>query len=163
MGVGDTAGDETFAAPWEMEDGRCASTAVRMYRGERSAAQRSHVDILRFFERARTDAIGGSDALSALQDDGVVVVVSRLQAYFPRGDGSQSKSSSSVIPVYDVKSTVELKRRGIQVVFHQAMFADDGACVGYGDVTCTCLDAKTMRPMPCPPPLVDTFAPFCIA
>ena len=163
VGVGDTAGDETFAAPWEMEDGRCASTAVRMYRGERSAAQRSHVDILRFFERARTDAIGGSDALSALQDDGVVVVVSRLQAYFPRGDGSQSKSSSSVIPVYDVKSTVELKRRGIQVVFHQAMFADDGACVGYGDVTCTCLDAKTMRPMPCPPALVDTFAPFCIA
>jgi acyl-CoA thioesterase FadM len=65
--------------------------------------------------------------------------------------------------VYDVKSTVELKRRGIQVVFHQAMFADDGACVGFGDVTCTCLDAKTMRPMPCPPPLVDTFAPFCIA
>ena len=39
VGVGDTAGDGTFAAPWEMEDGRCASTAVRMYRGERSAAQ----------------------------------------------------------------------------------------------------------------------------
>ena len=165
----DGAGDGTFAAPWEMEDGRCASTAVRMYRGERSLGDAgcSHVDVLRFFERGRTDAIGGSDALSALRDAGVVVVVSRLEAHFPRGDGSltssPAKSSSSVIPVYDVKSTVELKRRGIQVVFHQAMFTDDGACVGYGDITCTCLDATTMRPMPCPPALVDAFAPFCIA
>ena len=36
----DGAGDGTFAAPWEMEDGRCASTAVRMYRGERFARRR---------------------------------------------------------------------------------------------------------------------------
>jgi acyl-CoA thioesterase FadM len=154
----------TIAAPWAMNDGACTTTAVRMYRGERSlgAAGCSHVDVLRFFERGRTDAIGGSNALSALQDAGVVVVVSRLEAYFPPCDVSLSKSSSSGIPVYDVKSTVELKRRGIQVVFHQAIFDDDGTCVGYGDITCTCLDANTMRPMPCPPTLVDTFAPFTV-
>ena len=43
--------------------------------------------------------------------------------------------------VYGCALGVDLTRRGIQRVFHQAMLADDGACAGYGDVTCTAADA----------------------
>ena len=35
-------------------------------------------DVLRWFERGRTDAIGGADALAELKENGIVVVVSKM-------------------------------------------------------------------------------------
>lgn len=148
-------------------DVEASETMVRLFREEQSrgAEGSSHVDVLRYFERGRTDAIGGSDALSELKEKhGVVVVVSRLEAEFPeRILPRESLDAASGVPTCGVKSTVEFKRRNIQVVFHQALYAPDGAkCVGRADITCTCLDAATMRPISCPDALVAKFLAFTV-
>lgn len=148
-------------------DVETSETMVRLFRDEQSrgADGSSHVDVLRYFERGRTDAIGGSDALSELKEKhGVVVVVSRLEAEFPeRILPRESLDAASGIPTCGVKSTVEFKRRNIQVVFHQALYAPDGfTCVGRADITCTCLDAATMRPISCPDTLVQKFVAFTV-
>jgi acyl-CoA thioesterase FadM len=148
-------------------DVETSETMVRLFRDEQSrgADGSSHVDVLRYFERGRTDAIGGSDALSELKEKhGVVVVVSRLEAEFPeRILPRESLDAASGIPTCGVKSTVEFKRRNIQVVFHQALYAPDGVtCVGRADITCTCLDATTMRPISCPDALVQKFVAFTV-
>ena len=146
-------------------DVETSETMVRLYRDEQSrgAEGSSHVDVLRYFERGRTDAIGGSDALSELKEKhGVVVVVSRLEAEFPERILPR-ESLDDGIPTCSVKSTVEFKRRNIQVVFHQALYAPDGImCVGSADITCTCLDAATMRPISCPDALVAKFLGFTV-
>jgi len=140
-----------------------ATTDVKLFRSERSLGEScSHVDALRFFERGRTDAIGGPDALSELKEAfGVVVVVSRLEARFSAR--ITSSAAASTIPNWTVASSVEIKRRGIQVVFHQSLVTNDGTCVGYASITCTCLDGVSMRPISCPEALVERFAPFTVS
>ena len=151
----------SLECPFAASEG--ATTDVRLFRNERSLGSScSHVDALRFFERGRTDAIGGPDALSELKETfGVVVVVSRLEARF--AERITSSAAASTIPDWTVASSVEMKRRGIQVVFHQSLVTDDGACVGYAAITCTCLDGVSMRPISCPEALVERFAPFTIS
>ena len=151
----------SLECPFAASEG--ATTDVRLFRNERSLGSScSHVDALRFFERGRTDAIGGPDALSELKETfGVVVVVSRLEARF--AERITSSADASTIPDWTVASSVEMKRRGIQIVFHQSLVTDDGACVGYAAITCTCLDGVSMRPISCPEALVERFAPFTIS
>ena len=151
----------TLECPFVASEG--ATTDVKLFRNERSLGSScSHVDALRFFERGRTDAIGGPDALSELKETfGVVVVVSRLEARF--AERITSSAAASTIPDWTVASSVEMKRRGIQIVFHQSLVTDDGACVGYAAITCTCLDGVSMRPISCPEALVERFAPFTIS
>ena len=157
-------GTTSVVAPDWTPRARFARTAIRAFRSERSRGEDgcSHVDVLRFFERGRTDAIGGAEALAKLRERGVVVVVSSLEASFPERIAPRSADDGSV-PTCEVRSVVEIKRRGIQIVFHQAFYDADGVtCLGRGSVACTCLDAKTMRPTSCPPELVDAFAPFTL-
>ena len=151
----------TLECPFVASEG--ATTDVKLFRNERSLGSScSHIDALRFFERGRTDAIGGPDALSELKETfGVVVVVSRLEARF--AERITSSAAASTIPDWTVASSVEMKRRGIQIVFHQSLVTDDGACVGYAAITCTCLDGVSMRPISCPEALVERFAPFTIS
>ena len=151
----------SLECPFAASEG--ATTDVKLFRSERSLGSScSHVDALRFFERGRTDAIGGPDALSELKETfGVVVVVSRLEARF--AERITSSAAASTIPDWTVASSVEMKRRGIQIVFHQSLVTDDGACVGYAAITCTCLDGVSMRPISCPEALVERFAPFTIS
>lgn len=151
----------SLECPFEMSER--ATTDVKLFRSERSLGEScSHVDALRFFERGRTDAIGGPDALSELKETfGVVVVVSRLEARFSAR--ITSSAAASTIPYWSVASSVEIKRRGIQVVFHQSLVTDDGTCVGYAAITCTCLEGVSMRPISCPEALVERFAPFTVS
>ena len=163
----DTRGGVTTTVDDPHGDVEASETIVWLFREEQSrgAEGSSHVDVLRYFERGRTDAIGGSDALSELKEKhGVVVVVSRLEAEFPeRILPRDSLDAASGVPTCAVKSTVEFKRRNIQVVFHQALYAPDGVtCVSHADITCTCLDAATMRPISCPDALVAKFVAFTV-
>jgi hypothetical protein len=60
-----------------------AITTVELFESELSAGRDGarEWDVLRWFERNRTDAIGGSASLKALQDEhGVVVVVSKARS-----------------------------------------------------------------------------------
>lgn len=161
----DTGMTTSVVAPdWRARTG-AATTRIRMFRGESSRGDDgcSHVDVLRFFERGRTDAIGGSDALAKLRDEhGVVVVVSRLEASFPERIVPRRENDGS-IPTCEVRSFVEIKRRGLEIVFHQALYDSDGVtCLGRGSIACACLDGASMRPKSCPPALADAFAPFTL-
>ena len=148
---------------WTPEE-RFATTPVRVYRGEASWGEDelSHVDVLRFFERGRTDAIGGARALQHLKEThGVVVVVSRLNARF--AERMLVRRRPNAIPECEVRSCVEFKSRGIQIVFHQALYDVDGVtCVARASIACTCLNSKTMRPMKCPSALAEQFTPFVL-
>ena len=157
-------------------------------------------DVLLWFERGRTDAIGGADALAELKEkEGIVVVVSKMNrgrfapavagggapGWHPderraRAETDDVRASSSSESSADargggvrfggermgralVRSTVELRRRGLQVVFVQRLLARgrDGegwATAATAEVTCTCLARDSGRPTPCPPGLAERFA-----
>lgn len=138
-----------------------STTRVMVYRDEQSGGVGggcSHVDVMRFFERGRSDAIGGSAALAELKSKhNVIAVVSRLDAVFPMKIFADITRAHAC----EVRSTVTLKRRNIQVVFHQELYdVASGERVAAANITCTCLDAANMKPISCPPALIDIFAPI---
>ena len=147
-------------------------TRVTMYEEELSlglSGGASEADVLRWFERNRTEAIGGADALASLKEEGgVIVVVSAMTAGRfgslrcgeRRGrhpEGRQRMHEATV------RSTVELRRRNLQVVFKQRLLVpstekdSEAEVVAAAEVTCTCLARDSGRPVPCPPALIDTF------
>jgi len=153
-------GDERWRARAKTPErfGAYATTSIEVYRDEQTSARGVGVnDVLRFFERARTDMIGGARALAELRSasDGATVVVSRLDAEFPR----TIVRPLARIRQCEVRTRVTMKR--LQVVFHQELWdLDENRCVAAADVACVCLDSTTMKPRSCPRALVDVFAPF---
>eukprot|EP00238_Polyblepharides_amylifera_P006957 CAMPEP_0196574002 /NCGR_PEP_ID=MMETSP1081-20130531/3801_1 /TAXON_ID=36882 /ORGANISM="Pyramimonas amylifera, Strain CCMP720" /LENGTH=234 /DNA_ID=CAMNT_0041891885 /DNA_START=471 /DNA_END=1175 /DNA_ORIENTATION=+ len=99
---------------------------------------------LRFFERNRTDIIGGGTRLKQIQEAGVLVVVARLtKGYFsPKRNGLMGKKLVC-------QSEVEFLRRNTTVVFHQFLWSE-GRLVAKADVTCVCIRKEGMRICPCP-------------
>lgn len=182
------------------DDSPSATTEVTLFESELSLGNgASDADVLRWFERGRTDAIGGADALAELKEiDGIVVVVSKMnQGRFApavagggapgwRPDDAEAgadaeRGSSSAGSSTDastgrgvrfgggrmgralVRSTVELRRRGLQVVFAQRLLVRGRDGEGWetaaaAEVTCTCLSRDSGRPTPCPPGLAERFA-----
>ena len=56
-----------------------ATAEVTLFESELSLGTgATDADVLRWFERGRTDAIGGADALAELKENGIVVVVSKM-------------------------------------------------------------------------------------
>ena len=188
------------------DDSPSATTEVTLFESELSLGNgASDADALRWFERGRTDAIGGADALAELKEkEGIVVVVSKMnQGRFApamagggapgwrlddaeaeadaEADADAERGSSSAGSSTDastgrgvrfgggrmgralVRSTVELRRRGLQVVFAQRLLVRGRDGEGWetaaaAEVTCTCLSRDSGRPTPCPPGLAERFA-----
>ena len=143
-------------------------TRVTLFESELSlgrARGASDADILRWFERDRTEAIGGSGALSALKEnDGVAVVVSSMDGFRCRpgnvvgSAGIGGGGGRNVRPaVASVRSTIEMRRRNIQVAFIQRLFDETGACVARAEVTCTCVSRDGGKPTRCPAALAEKF------
>ena len=148
-------------------------TRVTLFESELSlgrARGASDADVLRWFERDRTEAIGGSSALSALKEnDGVAVVVSSMDGFRCRpgnvvGSVGQCRTMNganggrNVRPaVASVRSTIEMRRRNIQVAFIQRLFDDAGACVARAEVVCTCVTRDGGKPTRCPAALAEKF------
>lgn len=148
-------------------------TRVTLFESELSlgrARGASDADVLRWFERDRTEAIGGSGALSALKEnDGVAVVVSSMDGFRCRpgnvvGSVGQCRTKNganggrNVRPaVASVRSTIEMRRRNIQVAFIQRLFDDAGACVARAEVVCTCVTRDGGKPTRCPAALAEKF------
>ena len=102
-------------------------TRVTLFESELSlgrARGASDADVLRWFERDRTEAIGGSSALSALKEnDGVAVVVSSMDGFRCRpgnvvgsagiGGGGGGGGRNVRPAVASVRSTIEMRRRNI--------------------------------------------------
>ena len=177
-----------------------ATAEVTLFESELSLGTgATDADVLRWFERGRTDAIGGADALAELKENGIVVVVSKMNrgrfapavagggapGWHPderraRAETDDVRASSSSESSADargggvrfggermgralVRSTVELRRRGLQVVFVQRLLARGRDGEGWvtaatAEVTCTCLARDSGRPTPCPPGLAERFA-----
>jgi acyl-CoA thioesterase FadM len=125
-------------------------TSIVAYRDELSRGEFGFCDsdALRFFERNRTEAIGGSGALESLRARGVIVVVSSMTGvrYAPGGmealfavrtddatgeTGGETrverkKYGSRMRTLYSRSSTA-LKRRGLQIVFsHELAVRENG-------------------------------------
>lgn len=167
---GDAEDDEaTYADPPSLGSST-TETRVTLFESELSlgrARGASDADVLRWFERDRTEAIGGSGALSALKEnDGVVVVVSSMDGFRCRpgnvvgsaGIGGGGGGGRNVRPaVASVRSTIEMRRRNIQVAFIQRLFDETGACVARAEVTCTCVSRDSGKPTRCPAALAEKF------
>ena len=126
-----TSFDNTFVTPVTLH-------REELGRGEYGFCE---ADTLRFFERNRTDAIGGSAALAKLKDeDGIIVVVSGMEdiAFAPGGmhrllvaEGSEAdkdaRKTKAAPPLrmqtVFSRSATAIKRRGLQIAFKHELVA----------------------------------------
>lgn len=104
-----------------------------------------------YFERNRTDFIGGADGLKALQEAGVMVVVARItNAEFV---GVGLPRASLLGQQVEARSVIELQRRNTTVVFKQMLYHAD-RLVAKAEIACVCIRQDTMRVCACPSDLV---------
>mmetsp|Transcript_12479 Transcript_12479/g.39499 ORF Transcript_12479/g.39499 Transcript_12479/m.39499 type:complete len:396 (+) Transcript_12479:946-2133(+) len=102
------------------------------------------VAILRWFERNRTDILGGPSGLKGLQDQGVLAVVALGGNMRFRPDLAPPAGAEAV-----VRSSVQFKRRNTTVVFRQEAWCE-GELVAVADITVMSIDSTAMKPVPCP-------------
>ena len=167
----ESAGRKTFVTPITLH-------CEELGRGEFGFCE---ADALRFFERNRTDAIGGSAALARLKDErGIIVVVSGMEdiAFAPGGMralvAGETRARANKAPprlktVFS-RSKTNVKRRGLQIAFAHELVAtpsegpdadawsSEAVVLARAEVTCTCLSAETGRPVRCPEDLAARFA-----
>ncbi|CAJ1361799.1 unnamed protein product [Effrenium voratum] len=110
-------------------------------------------DLLRWFERSRSDAVGGPQALQDVVDLGILIVVARIDRleYFPslvpRGDSA-----------WVVRSHVDYKPRRGQMICEERLYAvgeagEADVCVARVLVRCVCISEATRRIVRGPPEL----------
>lgn len=159
---------------------RLFATKITLHRDELGRGEFGfcEADVLRFFERNRADAIGGSAALARLKDErGIIVVVSGMEdiAFAPGGmralvAGEESETSAKRLRAVFSRAATEVKRRGLQIAFAHELVAaptegpdadawsSQAVVLARAEVTCTCLSAETGRPVRCPEELAARFA-----
>jgi 4-hydroxybenzoyl-CoA thioesterase/acyl-CoA thioester hydrolase len=120
---------------------------------------------LRYFERQRSQAIGGANRLKQLYDQGTSVVVARMNYAAlqpPDGKPAGSLFSPTICSHLTAVCSVKLRAKGTQVVFDQWLM---GPPVGAGEtgsrpvlaraeVTCLCIDPASRRIIPAPEDLL---------
>jgi acyl-CoA thioesterase FadM len=126
-------------------------TEVTLYSIELSG--NLETDVLRWFERNRTDIIGGGAGLKALQRAHTLVVVTAVNGF--KIDRRAAAAHMKPQRVVHIKSGIVTKRRGLFIVFHQECWAD-GHLIAQAEITCACVDANTMGlSSDAPPALLD--------
>ena len=120
----------------------------------------SETDVLRWFERNRTDAIGGGAGLRALQAAGVLVVVTSVGPVQVDTRAMAAVARGEIAEVV-VRSGVVARRKGTFFVFREEAYAagEGGALLAQGEVTCACVSAADMRLCPAPQALLARLAP----
>lgn len=104
---------------------------------------------LRYFERSRSSFLGGPSALGALQDAGVAVVVSSVDALrFAPATGADAATA-------DAAADVSL--RGSRVIFEQYVTVGGGGAVASATISCAFLDTARGRPCRPPPAITSLF------
>ena len=126
------------------------ATSIRLYASELNHRSVWHVDVLRWFERNRTDLIGGPRALESLKSkDECVVVVSSISDVHVLTDHIESLDPTTSLLSF---SSVRFLRRDVQCEFDQRVvsLADPDKVLARGKVTCTVLKRDSMRPRSSP-------------
>ena len=112
----------------------------------------TEADVLRWFERGRTDAIGGGSGLAALQAAGVLVVVTSVEGYRAGPAICQVQRGGKVT----VRSACIVKRRGLFLFQQEALW--QGEIFARAEVMCACIDASSMSLTAVPPELAARLA-----
>ena len=148
------------------ETDRRRATNIRFFASELNHRSVWHVDVLRWFERNRTDLIGGPKVLESLKsEDECVVVVSSISNVTIFTDviedmivqSSRGAHPSSLLSF----SSVRFLRRDVQCEFDQRVVGlsdgpiDDLRVVASGKITCTVLKRENMRPRKSPQALKE--------
>ena len=102
--------------------------------------------VLRWFERCRTDSVGGAEGLAALKEAGVLVVVGKIAK---KGAMDHSRLDEGLLGRrLLVRSVVKILRKGAVVKFVQQLLdsedAASGECGGVlasAEVTCAAISA----------------------
>ena len=126
------------------------ATSIRLYASELNHRSVWHVDVLRWFERNRTDLIGGPRALESLKSkDECVVVVSSISDVHVLTDHIESLEPTASLLSF---SSVRFLRRDVQCEFDQRVVSlvDPDKVLARGKVTCTVLKRDSMRPRSSP-------------
>jgi len=122
--------------------------------------QLSLLAALRYFERQRSQAIGGADKLKELQDSGTSVVVARMRFVALAGAAKDGLSSGKapLCSSLTARCSVTLRARSTQVVFDQWLIgpARSGKSGGgsarpvlaRAEVTCMCIDPASRKIVP---------------
>ena len=117
-----------------------------VHRDEIDAHWQGHLplrNVLNYFERARSNAIGGPDSLQRLQmEDDILVVVASI------GDCSLIDENKIVCPgeSVSVETSYVVKRRGMIIECYQTLKGDNGSRLAQGKVTLMLIKNSTRRP-----------------
>ncbi|KAL1507319.1 hypothetical protein AB1Y20_008165 [Prymnesium parvum] len=94
---------------------------------------------LRYFERQRTRLIGGPEELKLLQEEGINVVVGRVD----RAELFDDAASSTLGVPVELRCRLLLRARNTIVVFEQWMLnAETSTPLARADITCLCMNAS---------------------
>lgn len=130
-------------------------------------------NLLNLFERARSNMLGGPEALRRLQQEAnTLLVVTSNQDLALVEEASDSTSTAAAPPTagqqplicpgqsVTIETVAVWKRRGTVVDCHQSAFSSaTGQCLGQGVTTILAIDADTKRPVRSMPPwIMDRFA-----
>ena len=143
------------------ETDRRRATNIRFFASELNHRSVWHVDVLRWFERNRTDLIGGPKVLESLKSEdecGVVVSsISNVTIFTDVIEDMIVQSSRGAHPSSLLSfSSVRFLRRDVQCEFDQRVVGladapnDDLRVVASGKITCTVLKRENMRPRKSP-------------
>lgn len=120
---------------------------------EECASPPSVHDVLRWFERSRSDFLGGPKALQEVMDLGILVVVARIDDF--EYDTKLLAGSDAVD--WEVRSVLDISRG--KLIFDERLVmqpnSDDEVAIARAKVTCVCIDATTRRITRAPKKLLE--------
>ena len=125
------------------------SLPVTVHDDERDAtgARPPLTSVLRYFERGRTAGLGGPESLQRIADEGLSVVVGRVEGVgFAEGVRDDEAWAGAKLTVL---SSAVIKRRGI-VSFRHDLVREDDSLVATGEMVCFFIRADDGRPAQLP-------------
>lgn len=97
---------------------------------------------MRYFERHRTQFIGGPEVLAELQASGVQVVVARINGLRLLAEARTCSLGAELA----LRCRISLRARDTQVIFEQWLLdAGSGTPLARADVTCLCIDGASKK------------------
>lgn len=121
---------------------------------EECASPPSIHDVLRWFERSRSDFLGGPKALQQVMDLGILVVVARIDDF--EYDTKLVYLGSDAVD-WEVRSVLDISRG--KLIFDERLImqpnSDYEVAIARANVTCVCIDATTRRITRAPKKLLE--------